>query len=77
MEKKNFIFKAFDSKGKEINLKFSNVFYDITEEMAEGIRIGWECGLYQKYENPRVICSEATEEELREYEERLYKALDL
>ena len=75
--KKNFIFKAYDSKGNEINLVCANISYGITEEEAKWIRIGWESGLFQKYQNPKVICREATEEETKEYEERLYKALGL
>lgn len=54
MEKKNYVFKAFDSKGKEIELKFATVFYDITREMALGIRMGIEMGLSEKYKEPRV-----------------------
>lgn len=77
MQKKNFIFKAFDSKGNEINLKCANIFYGITEEEAKWIRIGWESGLCQKYQNPKVICRQPTEQERKEYEERLYKALGL
>lgn len=75
--KKNFIFKAYDSKGNEINLKCANIFYGITEEEAKGIRIGLVFGLCQKYQNPKVICREATEEERKEDEERLAKALGL
>ena len=74
---KNFIFKAYDSKGNEINLRCANIFYGITEEEAKGIRIGWESGLCQKYQNPKVICREATEQERKEDEDRLYKALGL
>ena len=77
MEKKNFIFKAFDSKGNEINLVCANISYGLTEEEAKWIRIGWESGLCQKYQNPKVICREATEQETKEDEERLYKALGL
>ena len=54
MEKKNYEFKAFTSKGKEIKLTCYNVFYDITEEMAQGIRIGMMDGLYEKYKDPQV-----------------------
>lgn len=54
MEKKNFEFKAFDSKGKEIKLKVSNVFYDISKQMAECIRMGIEIGLMEKYKDPHV-----------------------
>ena len=58
MEKKNFEFKAFTSNGKEIELRHANIFYDITEEMAQGIRIGIEMGLYQKYKDPSVTYRE-------------------
>ena len=58
MEKKNYEFKAFTSKGKEINLKCANVFYDITEEMAQGIRMGLMNGLFEKYKDPRVEYNE-------------------
>lgn len=58
MEKKNYEFKAFTSNGKEIELKCANVFYDITEEMAQGIRMGIEIGILQKYKNPQVTYRE-------------------
>ena len=54
MEKKNYEFKAFTSNGKEIALKHANIFYGITEEMAEGIRMGIEMGLSEKYKDPSV-----------------------
>ena len=58
MEKKNYEFKAYDAKGNEIKLKCANIFYDITEEMAQGIRIGIEMGLLQKYKDPSVTYRE-------------------
>ena len=58
MEKKNYEFKAFTSNGKEIELKCSNIFYEITEEMAQGIRMGIEIGILQKYKNPQVTYRE-------------------
>lgn len=58
MEKKNYEFKAYDSKCKEIELKFVNVFYYITLEVAEGIRMGIEMGLFEKYKDPKVIFRE-------------------
>ena len=58
MEKKNYEFKAFTSNGKEIELKCTNIFYVITEEMAQGIRIGIKIGLFQKYKDPNVIYRE-------------------
>lgn len=54
MEKKNYEFRAFTSNGKEIELKCPNIFYEITEEMAQGIRMGIEIGLFQKYKDPQV-----------------------
>ena len=54
MEKKNYEFKAYTSNGREIDLKTLSIFYDITEEMAQGIRVGIEMGLYQKYKDPYV-----------------------
>ena len=54
MERKNFEFKAFTSNGKEIDLKCANIFYDITEEEAKGIRTGIMIGLMQKYKDPMV-----------------------
>lgn len=58
MEKKNYEFKAYDSKGKEIELKCPNIFYDFTEEEAKWIRMGIEIGLFQKYKDPNVIYRE-------------------
>lgn len=58
MEKKNYEFKAFTSKGKEIKLMCANVFYDITEEMALGIRMGLVNGLCEKYKDPQVTFRE-------------------
>ena len=55
MEEKNYEFKAFTSKGKEIELPQSLMtFYGITEEMAQGIRMGLMNGLYLKYKDPYV-----------------------
>ena len=58
MEKKNYEFKAFTSNGKEIELKCANIFYEITEEMVQGIRIGLMSGLWQKYKDPQVTYRE-------------------
>ena len=58
MENKNYEFKAYDSKGKEIKLKCFNVFYGITEEMAQGIKMGLMSGLFEKYKDPRVTFRE-------------------
>ena len=73
MEKKNYVFRAYDSKGKEIKLLCANVFYDITEEEAKAIKLGLLMGLTQKYKEPRVTYKKATEEELKEYEEGFCK----
>ena len=54
MEKKNYEFKAYDSKWKEIKLTCYNVYYDITEEMAQGIRMGLMSGLTERYKDPHV-----------------------
>ena len=58
MEKKNFEFKAFDSKGNEINLRCGTVFYGLTNEEAESFKLGIQVGLLQKYNNPRVTFRE-------------------
>ena len=58
MEKKNYEFKAYDSKWKEIDLKTLSIFYGITEEMAKGVRTGIEIGLMQKYKDPQVTFRE-------------------
>lgn len=54
-EKKNYLFKAFDSKGNEIDMRCGMKFYDVTEMEASGIRLGIEIGLMQKYSEPYVI----------------------
>ena len=58
MERKNYELKAFTNKGKEIKLQYPNVFYDITEEIANGIRIGIAIGLFEKYKDPQIIFRE-------------------
>lgn len=77
MEKKTYIFKAFDSKRKEINLKCGTIFYAITEQEARDIRMGIEIGLHEKYKDPMVLYRCATEEELKEDKERLKKEFGL
>lgn len=52
--KKNYKFFAIDGKYNEIELKFADVFYGITEEQARFIRTGIEMGLTQKYKEPIV-----------------------
>jgi hypothetical protein len=54
MEKKNYEFKAFDSKGKEIRLCNGNCIYECTEDEAFGIRLGIHIGLLTKYKDPQV-----------------------
>lgn len=63
MEKKNFTFKAFDSKGNEIKMVNSMYFYGIDKAYAAAIGMGIEIGLRQKYAEPYVIFREMTEEE--------------
>ena len=58
MEKKNYEFNAYDSKGNQIALKCANVSYGITEETAKDIRMGIEIGLFQKYKYPQVTFRE-------------------
>ena len=58
MEKKNYEFKAFDSKGKEIKLRCVNVFYGLTEQEAKAVKLGIQVGLMQKYDSPRVTFRE-------------------
>lgn len=74
---KNYVFKAFDAKGNEINLNFGNVFYGISEEMAKGIRTGLEMGLLKKYRNVSITFREATEEELEEDKASVRKAFGI
>lgn len=58
MEKKNYEFNAYDSKGNQIALKCANVCYNITEEMAQSVRMGILIGLLQKYKDPQVTFRE-------------------
>ena len=74
---KNYIFKAYDSKRKEINLRCRTIFYDITLKEAQHIRMGIEIGLAQKYKDPMVLYKYATDEELEEDKERLKKEFGL
>lgn len=60
-EKKNYLFEAFDSKGKT---KCSHIFCDITEEKADGIKKGIEVGLTVSYKEPRVTMREVTDKEI-------------
>ena len=58
MEKKNYEFKAYDSKRKEIKLTCYNIYYGITEEMAQGIKMGLMSGLTERYKDPMVTFRE-------------------
>ena len=53
MEKKNYEFRAFNSKGKEIELQIK-VVYDITTKEADMVKLGLLMGLCQKYKDARV-----------------------
>ena len=53
MEKKNFEFKAYNSKGKEIELQIK-VVYGITTKEADMVKLGLSMGLCQKYKDVRV-----------------------
>lgn len=57
MEKKNYEFKAFDSKGNEIKL-LNNVVYVCTKDEAFGIQLGITIGLQSKYKDPMVTFRE-------------------
>lgn len=54
MEKKNYKFTAYDSKGNEIKLRCSNVVYGVTREEASLITMGIGIGLSEKYKYPQV-----------------------
>lgn len=58
MEKKNYELKAFDSKGKEIKLVVSNVWYGVTFDEIKWLTMGITIGLLQKYNDPRVEYNE-------------------
>lgn len=58
MEKKNFEFKAFDSKGKEIKLCSGKCIYECTKEEAFGVQLGIVIGLMTKYKDPQVTFRE-------------------
>lgn len=57
MEKKNYEFKAFTSKGKEIELQIK-VVYDISTEEADMVKLGLAMGLCQKYKDVRISYKE-------------------
>ena len=54
MEKKNYEFKAFDSKGKEIELLSGKCIYECTSEEAGWLQLGILVGLMAKYKDPQV-----------------------
>ena len=58
MEKKNYEFKAFDSKWKEIKLGSGNCIYELTKEDAFGVQLGILVGLSTKYKDPQVTFRE-------------------
>ena len=58
MEKKNYEFKAFDSKWKEIKLGSGNCIYELTKEDAFGVQLGILIGLQAKYKDPQVTFRE-------------------
>lgn len=57
MEKKNYEFKAFNSKGKEIELQIKAV-YGITKNEADMVKLGLAMGLCQKYKDVRISYKE-------------------
>ena len=58
MEKKNYEFKAFTSKGKEIKLGSGNCIYELYNEEAFGVQLGILIGLSTKYKDPQVTFRE-------------------
>ena len=54
MEKKNYEFKAYDSKGKEIKLCSVKCIYELYKEEAFGVQLGIKIGLMAKYKDPQV-----------------------
>ena len=58
MEKKNYEFKAYDSKWKEIKLCPGNCIYECTKDEAFGIKLGITIGLLSKYKDPQVTFRE-------------------
>lgn len=57
MEKKNYEFKAFNSKGKEIELQIK-VVYGISTKEADMVKLGLAMGLCQKYKDVRISYKE-------------------
>lgn len=54
MKKKNYEFKAFTSKGKEIDLNNGDCIYECTVEEAGWMQLGILVGLQSKYKDPQV-----------------------
>ena len=57
MEKKNYEFKAFNSKGKEIKLPGDCIF-ELRKDEAFGVQLGILIGLQSKYKDPEVTFRE-------------------
>lgn len=57
MEKKKYEFKAFNSKGKEIELPGDCIF-ECTKDEAFGVQLGILIGLQSKYKDPEVTFRE-------------------
>ena len=57
MEKKNYEFRAFNSKGKELELQIK-VVYDISTKEADMVKLGLAMGLCQKYKDVRISYKE-------------------
>lgn len=58
MEKKNYEFKAFDSKWKEIKLCNGKCIYELYKEEAFSVQLGILIGLSTKYKDPQVTFRE-------------------
>ena len=58
MEKKNYKFTAYDSKGKEIKLGSGNCIYECTNEQVGWLQLGILVGLMTKYKDPQVTFKE-------------------
>ena len=58
MDKKNYEFKAFNSKGKEIELLPVKCIYECTSEEAGWLQLGILVGLMAKYKDPQVTFKE-------------------
>ena len=57
MEKKKYEFKAFNSKGKEIELPGDCIF-ECKKDEASGVQLGIMIGLMTKYKDPEVTFRE-------------------